>query len=464
MLADRQLGAATPMRSQARKRPVALVMGGFAGLFAAAAIVPTAVPLANQLESVDQDFEALRLQSVAQLAASQSLRGPQLLAWSQRFGVERLQVRNPDGTIVQNEGSPVDMDAAFDRCRQVPAFATEVDDEAWAVACAPTHDGGWLLVASKPRVQAFAETLRIVAILAAVVGIIVALGVLQMMSPLSRISAALERVGRGDRGVRLSQTGLAELDALVDRLNAAARTVEEREDAIVARLKIVQDMARLVAHEVRNPLQSIELYTALLADESDGGERRSLASQIHTEISQLNEVVGRFLRGARDGTLVLHRTEVSVAALLERTVAFLRPAASDAGVHLHVGAATRSLAWVDEVLLGRALENLVTNAIHALEGRRGLIRLAAHDANRGIVIVVEDDGPGVPEDIQGTLFERYVSRRPGGTGLGLALVREVVQAHGGTISYSRSPLGGARFTAVVPTGGEGGAHQDTGGR
>jgi signal transduction histidine kinase len=400
---------------------------------------------------------------VAQFAAENEMQPDKLDAWMRHLGVERLERRTPDGQVTLARGRSPDMSGAFEQCKFDPALTVELADEPWSIACASRSDA-WVLVGSRPAVGALGETFRIVAVLATVVGIIVALGVLQMMSPLSRISAALEQVGRGERGVRLAETGLSELDALIERLNAAAQTVEEREDAIVARLKVVQDMARLVAHEVRNPLQSIELYTALLADEHDGSERRSLAGQIHTEISQLNEVVSRFLRGARDGTLVLHRTQVNVAAMLERTVTFLRPAARDAGVHLHIGTATRTPAFVDEVLLGRAIENLVTNALHALAGRHGLIRLAAHDAPGSIVLVVEDDGPGVPDDIQSTLFERYVSRRAGGTGLGLSLVREVLQAHGGTIGYSTSPLGGARFTAVLPTGGEGGAHQDSGGR
>ena len=123
-------------------------------------------------------------------------------------------------------------------------------------------------------------------------------------------------------------TGLAELDVLVDHLNAAARDMEDRQDTILGRIAVVQEMARMVAHEVRNPLQSIELLTSLIASEQDERERLELANAIHEEIRTLETVVTRLLReSATKGALRLRHQSASVVSLIEQVVALRRPQA-----------------------------------------------------------------------------------------------------------------------------------------
>jgi signal transduction histidine kinase len=104
----------------------------------------------------------------------------------------------------------------------------------------------------------------------------------------------------------------------------------------------------------------------------------------------------------------------------------------------------------DQALVKRTIENLVLNALQAAPRGTGEVRVSVVEEGDGIVIVVEDNGPGVPEEIVDHVFEPNVTGKQGGHGLGLALVKGVVEAHNGHIRYTRSALGGARFEAWLP--------------
>jgi signal transduction histidine kinase len=100
--------------------------------------------------------------------------------------------------------------------------------------------------------------------------------------------------------------------------------------------------------------------------------------------------------------------------------------------------------------LRRALSNLFRNAAEAMGGR-GTIDVTVVGEGRGVVVTVADHGPGIPPDLRGRVFEPYMTTKVDGTGLGLALVRQTVEAHSGTIAASETPGGGATFTLVFPS-------------
>ena len=249
----------------------------------------------------------------------------------------------------------------------------------------------------------------------------------------------------------MSWTGLAELDDLVDRLNAAARSVEDREDTIVGRIQVVQEMARMVAHEIRNPLQSLELLTTLIASEEDDQERQEIARSIRTEVQTLEQVVHRLLReSAARGALRLRVTSQPVAPLAEQVIALRTPQASSRSVRLTAGPLSWTPAPFDSTLLKRSLENLVLNALQAVPTYTGHIEISVIEEETHMLIAVDDNGPGVSETLGEQIFEPRITTKEGGTGLGLALVKGVLEAHHGDIRYGRSALGGARFEARIP--------------
>ena len=425
-----------------------------AGALSVFSFLPTAVPLIWQIIRAEE-VSGLRHTTAAAFSihasvANDALESAGVLA---KNGVQHVSVRR-DGAGREQLGVPLPDEtldavcAAEDGSKIVQRRPRQM----WAVTCV---DANGIQVAAgvqlDPREPA-QRVLGLVVLLAVFVGMITALGILRLLGPLSQVSRALARVGAGERGVTVPQTGLAELDELVDRLNSTARSVDDREDAILSRIEVVQEMARIVAHEIRNPLQSLELLTSLIASEEDDNERLEIGQAIHNEIRSLEQVVHRLLReSAVKGSLRLQISTQPVAPLLEQVVALRRPQANGQGVRITIAALSWTDAAFDGALLKRSIENLVLNALQAVPRGTGEVRLSVTDEPEGMLIAVDDNGPGVPDELVDHIFEPNVTHgKKGGLGIGLALVKGVIEAHGGYIRYQRSPLGGARFEARIP--------------
>jgi signal transduction histidine kinase len=454
--------------SQPPNRPsAALVIGWIAGLLSAVMFVLMLVPLVWEIIRAEQVF-GRRHTTAAALSIEQAYeRGvvPTVETMIDN-ALEYLAVQSPDGTWqVFGEDLSAAMNAALcaaDATERSDIIATSTRQQ-WAISC--IRRSGISVIAGVPLdPQTPARRVFLLgALLALFVGIVTALGIVRVMQPLSDISGAIQRVGGGERGVVAPGTGLAELDVLVDRLNAAARFVDEREDAIESRIALVQEMARIVAHEIRNPLQSLELLTTLVVAEEDGAERKAIGASIHTEVRTLEQVVNRLLReNTAAGWLRLQLTRQSIAPLVEHVVALRRPQASANGVKLIAAPLSQTQVPLDQMLVKRSIENLVLNALQAAPTNFGEVRIAVVDEAEHVLISVDDNGPGVSAEMESHLFEPNVSGRPDGTGLGLALVKGVMEAHSGYITYGRSALGGARFEARIPHHPPGGTIQPPG--
>jgi signal transduction histidine kinase len=432
-----------------RRRPSALlVLGVYAGVIAALAILPAAIALLMRL--VWAEIRANQAELYAQTAViGQAL--DQGNAPPGFAGVRYVHAVASDGTQLVRSGS----------LEPEPFLEDAVCGEPSGVARASVASASVTAVCyenARLRVFALWDTPgrsyvaigAFVIALAIVAGLVTALGVLQVLRPLTKMRAAIEQVGLGSRGIRMAYTGISELDDLVMHLNNTAIAIEEREHAILARVSVVQEMARIVAHEVRNPLQSLELLTSLVAEEADASERRQLAASIHAEIRALDDVVTRLLRdGATRGALRLQRQPCDLRALLEHIRAVRGAEAKKKGARMEVADHDVGLVPLDRALFSRSIENLVANAIRAVPSGTGIVRVTATREQGTLQVRVEDNGPGVNPELGDRVFEPNVSG-DSGTGLGLALTKGVIEAHGGTIAFTASSLGGACFEARVP--------------
>ena len=446
---------AAPSRSPS----AALLVGVLSGLLAAVTVLPTAAPLSWRLQWGQEANELRHVATAAQAIAHLGPDAPLLanlpadldVAWVARLDSD-LKPIEQNGRAPVIEPLPCQSDGE--------KIALDADGRRWAIACRTA--GAHVIAAADPAgASPWPQVLMLVASLAGIVGIVTALGVLRLLAPLSRVSRALTRVGAGERGVHLESSGLRELDDLVDRLNTAAQAMQDREEAILARIQAVQEMSRMVAHEVRNPLQSLELLTSLIATEDDAAERARIVGAIHMEIRALDLVVERVLRqGVARGTgIKLQQTRQSVRPLCEHVYTLRSAQAKAHGVELRLGGVVDTAIDLDAALVGRSIENLVLNALQVV-GRQGKVVLSAFErfipspagAGNELWIVVDDNGPGVDPEISAHVWDANVSGRTGGTGLGLALVKEVIEAHGGYVFHEPSPLGGARFVARLPIG------------
>jgi len=219
------------------------------------------------------------------------------------------------------------------------------------------------------------------------------------------------------------------------------------------RMALLGTFASGLAHEVRNPLNSIALQLSLLERRIAGAEPRlrdqlsELAVVIREEIRRLDALVGDFLFFSRTSRIQLQPTDLD--ALVDEVTRLLRPEARGAGVTLRrqrAGALLPSLR-ADPEKLKQVVINLVRNAIEAMpEGGSVALESALRDGSA--VIEVKDNGPGLPERVD--IFQLFVTTKPKGTGLGLSIAQQIVHAHGGSITASSEPGQGATFTVALP--------------
>jgi signal transduction histidine kinase len=225
---------------------------------------------------------------------------------------------------------------------------------------------------------------------------------------------------------------------------------KNRELARKERLAALGEMAAGVAHEVRNPLGAIQLYTSMLDRDLAGmPSARKIVGKIAAAVTSLDGIVSDILAFAGNDRMQVH--PVRLGEVLDEVLALAAPQrdAQRAAIHVDAGAESAVVA-ADDRELTRALVNLVFNALDAV-GEGGAVWIRVVGAQAGFVgIVVADDGPGVPPDLTQRIFNPFFTTKETGTGLGLSIVHRIAEAHGGRIEVDRREGGGARFTLVLP--------------
>ncbi|HUB07839.1 MAG TPA: HAMP domain-containing sensor histidine kinase [Myxococcales bacterium] len=261
--------------------------------------------------------------------------------------------------------------------------------------------------------------------------------------PVRTLALASERIGGGDlvTPVEPATGGGAELAIL-------SHTLEDMRRALQDRQQEMQMMLSGIAHEVRNPLGGIELFAGLLQESLPAdGEAAQHVRRVQQELAHLKVVVEDFLGYAREAKVELQ--PVSPRATAEEIVALVEQDLAAKQLRCELSVAGDLPFPAEPVLLRRALLNLVQNAIQS-SPPGGPLRLSHERRGAAGVWVVEDAGPGVPEEKRDEIFKPFYTTRQRGTGLGLAFVKKIADAHGGTISVGPSPLGGARFELSLP--------------
>jgi two-component system nitrogen regulation sensor histidine kinase NtrY len=241
--------------------------------------------------------------------------------------------------------------------------------------------------------------------------------------------------------------GAPEFAALRTALREMAATLERaRSQEIEAeRLRAFQETARRVAHEMRNPLTPMRLAVAQLA-RSGSSEHREAIDVLAAESDRLEQLAREFTEFGRlpEGPAAA----VDFTELLAELARTSLPATMQARVQLDPATPT-VLGHYDP--LRRAFSNILRNAAEAC-GEKGELEItAAPDDGGGVRIEIRDHGPGVPPDMAERIFDPYYTGKAGGTGLGLALVKQTIEMHGGTIRLSPTPGGGATFQVRLGT-------------
>lgn len=255
---------------------------------------------------------------------------------------------------------------------------------------------------------------------------------------LQQLSKVADDVGAGKLSARAHMKPGASNYPLAERINHMAGRIE-------GLLEAQRNLMHSVSHELRTPIARLEFALELLRAKADNPALETRIAAMEGDVAELNSLVNELLSMTRmDSGQALQLDRFDLKAALQECVAALPPSecALEADLPGDLGQLT-----ADRRLLLRALGNLLRNAQKYCDGK---IRLSARRAN-GLEIVVEDNGPGIPEAERGRVFEPFYrldrsrDRATGGFGLGLSIAHKAVTLHGGTIRVEESNLGGARF-------------------
>lgn len=399
---------------------------------------------------------------------------------------KRLMILTADQRVVYDSNGTYGMDSAVRNLEQEALLTSRSGDRTLITQgrFADPDGGEWLYVAQTPQMHRGGRDLAVVVaapvprptlrqlfqvfggnffrplVRASGIALLVALILSALIArsvarPLQHISRVAERLAGGDYSQRAPVSGPPEVRALAESFNDMAARVAATQQA-------QRDFLANVSHDLRTPLTSIQGFSQAIADgvTADPQAAQNAAQIIHDETARLNRLVDSLLDLARleAGREALARHPVRIDAILRAVADSLtvRAQAQNTTLRLEIAAALPPVSG-DGDRLAQVFTNLIDNALrHTPPGTS--IAISAHPASDGIMIAMQDGGAGIPPEDLPRIFERFYQvdksrqRGPnaGGLGLGLAIAREIVEAHGGTISAASPPGYGAIFTVWLP--------------
>lgn len=281
-----------------------------------------------------------------------------------------------------------------------------------------------------------------------IIFLLAALAIAILLRPVAKQFRAVERtatsIAAGDLNARIPTESRSQDLALVTAFNAMA----DRTESLV---RSQRELLQAVSHELRTPLARIRFATDLIETAKDDIERRNRLNSIDDATEKLDSLVGELLTYARIDSNASEMTPetVDVWNLIEEAVEFHAPLYPTVNYSLPAEP-ERLITQAHSDSLARAIDNLVSNAGQYAKSR---VVLSAQIIEHSVVIKIEDDGNGIPEDQWQTVFEPFTRLNQGdnrGVGLGLALVQRITLQHKGQVTVSKSTLGGACLMIQLP--------------
>lgn len=269
--------------------------------------------------------------------------------------------------------------------------------------------------------------------------------------PFRRLAEQTRMIDAGDEAPDIDIRGATEAVEIGEAMKGMLARVWEEQDRTKAALTSARDFAAVSAHELRTPLTAMRTNLEVLATlDMPGEQRQEILNDIIRTQSRIEATLGALERLAQ-GELATHEDHVTVdiTELLDR-------AAHDA-MRIYPGLDVSLVPAPTVIIVGLpaglrlAIDNAIANAVK--HGNASHVQLSAVSSRAGVEISIDDDGSGIPEEERRLVFERFTrgsTASSSGSGLGLALVAQQADIHGGTASLESSPLGGARLVLRLP--------------
>jgi signal transduction histidine kinase len=287
--------------------------------------------------------------------------------------------------------------------------------------------------------------------------------------PIQKLATAAQQVAAGDLDFRVDVHRRDEIGQLAGTFNemiAGLKSKRELEEKLntAERQAAIGRLTQAVAHEIRNPLNVINLSIDHVAtkyapeDEKRREQLTRILSSIRDEVARLKRLVSDLLNYGRPARLAVET--VDVRKLVDETIALVRPQADEQGVEVTLeGDSSPAEVRGDRERLKSCFSNIAINALQAMPGG-GHLNVRVSKMDRTVEVRMDDTGVGISEEALAKIFEPYFSTKQAGFGLGLAVTKTIVEEHHGSIEVHSEPHRGAAFTVRLPVGGAKAAVED----
>ena len=271
--------------------------------------------------------------------------------------------------------------------------------------------------------------------------------------PLSILVSGVRALERGNFDYPLEARGRDEVAEVTTAFRAMRETLQNTQRKLLEaeRLATIGRMASSISHDLRHSLATVVANAEFLAEARlDAHQREELYREVRLAVDQMTEMLESFLEFSRTREN-LRPSYGNLQEVLERALQTARANPEFGRIQLTVKCERDCEGWFDLRRLERAFQNLIINAFEAVSPERGKVEVDLRRQNGNIEFRVEDNGPGVPEEIRAQLFEPFVSSgKQYGTGLGLTVVQKIVEDHGGRVKVERTSSQGTVFVTTIP--------------
>jgi two-component system sensor histidine kinase BaeS len=373
--------------------------------------------------------------------------------WAMMLGIE-MKLLDADGTLIMDTNTAIDTLSPFVK-KRVMAISERRGKEGigpftpYALFLGGTQIGHLevrFLPPQKEKVFISRSNRFLLISLLALGGIAVLLSIFfsrKMTRPIKALTSAAAAIEEGNLGSRVVTSGNDEIGRLSDAFNRMAHKLEIQE---ALRKKLTSN----IAHELRTPISAIRGELEGMIDGLISADKETLKS-LYSEIGRLKTILNGIedLSQAEASSLMIRKIDLQLQPFLKNITERLRKTFMDKGVSLELFCDDELAVSADPDKLSQIIINLLSNALKATE-KNGRVWVRAMSSGDKVSIEVGDTGCGIRESDLPFVFERFYRASEGGLGIGLTIVRELVEAHGGKITVQSSFGNGSVFTLIVP--------------